>query len=57
MDFAFFAIAFNLKKMIAKMNFGGLKHNLDHISLIFCLIERFCDHFQVFGSQKRKLAA
>lgn len=57
MDFAFFAIAFNLKKMIAKMNLGGLKHNLDHISLISYLIERFCDHFQVFGSQKRKLAA
>jgi len=43
--------------MIAKMNLGGLKHNLDHISLISYLIERFCDHFQVFGSQKRKLAA
>ena len=57
MDFAFFAIAFNLKKMIAKMNLGGLKHNLDHISLISYLIERFCDLFQVFGSQKRKLAA
>ena len=57
MDFAFFAIAFSLKKMIAKMNFGGLKHNLDHISLISYLIERFCDHFQIFGSQKRELAA
>ena len=41
MDFAFFAIAFNLKKMIAKMKLGGLKHYLDHIGVCFGLIKRF----------------
>ena len=41
MDFAFFAIAFNLKKMIAKMNLGGLKHNLDCFKFIFTLQNAF----------------
>ena len=58
MDFAFFAIAFNLKKMIAKMKLGGLKHYLDHIGVCFGLIKRFWGHLRVFENQKqRKLAA
>ena len=58
MDFAFFAIAFNLKKMIAKMNLGGLKHNLDCFKFIFYLTECLCGHLRVFDNQKqRKLAA
>ena len=58
MDFAFFAIAFNLKKMIAKMKLGGLKHCLDHIGVCFGLIKRFWGHLRVFENQKqRKLAA
>ena len=58
MDFAFFAIAFNLKKMIANMNLGGLKHNFDYIRFIFCFIERFYGHLRVCDNQKRrKLAA
>ena len=58
MDFAFFAIAFNLKKMVAKMNLGGLRHHLDYIGLYFGLIERVWGHLRVLGNQKqRKLAA
>lgn len=58
MDFAFFAIAFNLKKMIAKMNLGGLKHNLDCFKFNFYLTECLCGHLRVFDNQKqRKLAA
>ena len=54
MDFAFFAIAFNLKKM----NLGGLKHNLDYFKFNFYLTECFCGHLRVFDNQKqRKLAA
>ena len=58
MNFAFFAIAFNLKKMIAKMNLGGLKHNLDCSKFNFYLTECLCGHLRVFDNQKqRKLAA
>ena len=58
MNFAFFAIAFNLKKMITKMNLGGLKHNLDCFKFIFYLTECLCGHLRVFDNQKqRKLAA
>ena len=37
MDFAFFAIAFNLKKMIVKMKLRGLRYCFDHVFVIFRL--------------------
>lgn len=58
MDFAFFAIAFNLKKMIAKMNLGGLKHSFDYISIYWGLIEDFWSYFRAeYKNNRRKLAA
>lgn len=58
MDFAFFAIAFNLKKLIVKMKLRGLKHYLDYIHSHLSLVEHFWEHLRVFNNQKQiKLAA
>lgn len=58
MDFTLFAIAFNLKKLIAKIKIGGLKHYLDYIGSYFALVERFWLNLRVFDNQKQiKLAA
>ena len=53
MDFAFFAIAFNLKKMIAKMKSGGFNSHLGCINIIFYLIERNGSHLRTFDKQKK----
>ena len=58
MDFAFFAMAFNLKKMVAKMKPGGFKRHLDCMNFIFHLVVRNVSHPGTFDKQKQiKLAA
>lgn len=44
MDFAFFAIAFNLKKMIVKMKLRGLRYCFDHVFVIFRLEKHLGDY-------------
>lgn len=58
MDFAFFAIAFNLKKMIVKMKLRGLRYCFDHVFVIFRLEKHLGDYLG--GLEKKneiKLAA
>lgn len=58
MDFAFFAIAFNLKKMIVKMKLRGLRYCFDHVFVIFHLEKHLGDYLG--GLEKKneiKLAA
>lgn len=58
MDFAFFAIAFNLKKMIVKMKLRGLRYCFDHVFVIFRLEKYLGDYLG--GLEKKneiKLAA
>ena len=58
MDFAFFAIAFNLKKMIVKMKLRGLRYCFDHVFVISRLEKHLGDY--LWGLEKKneiKLAA
>ena len=58
MGFSFFAMAFNLKKMVAKMKPGGFKRHLDCMNFIFHLVVRNVSHPGTFDKQKQiKLAA
>ena len=52
MDFAFFAIAFNLKKMIVKMKLRGLRYCFDHVFVISRLEKHLGDYF--WGGLEKK---
>ena len=61
MDFAFFAIAFDLKKLIAKILKGGLERLFSYFSFVKNVLKRFCKcfccFFSVFHTKKQKNAA
>ena len=61
MDFAFFAIAFDLKKLIAKILKGGLERLFSYFSYVKNVLKRFCKcfccFFSVFHTKKQKNAA